>query len=137
MANMLHDAGLQGVFQRMHLLKSKKTRLMILDDISGIIPAGRMTGLLGPPGSGKSSLLKALAGKLQKTDLEVWTVLSTGFGRPSLAQKKNFLFEMLREMMWPYLMGLMCRPNTWIEGAVLQQSFHALAVPALIGPLLP
>ena len=70
---MLPEAGkhMQGALQRLHLLKSQKTRLNILDDISGIIPAGRMTLLLGPPGSGKSTLLQALAGKLQKTDLKV------------------------------------------------------------------
>lgn len=89
MANMFNDGGLQGVLQRVHLLKSKKTRLMILDDISSIIPAGRMTGLLGPPGSGKSSLLQALAGKLQKTDLEVWFVFWMGFTSASLAQKQS------------------------------------------------
>ena len=134
MANMLDNARLQGVLQRMHLLKSKKTRPMILDDISGIIPAGRMTGLLGPPGSGKSSLLQALAGKLQKTDLEVWTVIWTGFTSMSLAATRNSLFQMLREMMWPCYIGHMCGPNLCVEDAVLQQSNHALAFSVLVDP---
>ena len=43
----------------------------ILENVSAIIPPGRMTLLLGPPGSGKSTLLAALAGKLQRTNLKV------------------------------------------------------------------
>ncbi|KAK6268106.1 hypothetical protein QUC31_012266, partial [Theobroma cacao] len=43
---------------------SKRTRLNILKDVSGIIKPSRMTLLLGPPASGKTTLLLALAGKL-------------------------------------------------------------------------
>ncbi|TYG97908.1 hypothetical protein ES288_A10G075400v1 [Gossypium darwinii] len=43
---------------------SKPTKLNILKDISGIIKPSRMTLLLGPPSSGKTTLLLALAGKL-------------------------------------------------------------------------
>ena len=64
---------LQAIAQALRLMKSPKTKFSILEDISGIVPAGRMTLLLGPPGSGKSTLLQALAGKLQKTDLKVHT----------------------------------------------------------------
>lgn len=51
----------------LHILKSRKRRLTILNDVSGIIKPSRMTLLLGPPGSGKTTLLLALAGKLDKT----------------------------------------------------------------------
>ncbi|XP_062201348.1 ABC transporter G family member 51 isoform X2 [Phragmites australis] len=47
-----------------HLLRPNKRKLTILDDVSGIIKPGRMTLLLGPPSSGKSTLLLALSGKL-------------------------------------------------------------------------
>jgi ABC-type multidrug transport system ATPase subunit len=40
--------------------------LTILDNVSGIIKPGRLTLLLGPPSSGKTTLLLALAGKLDK-----------------------------------------------------------------------
>ncbi|KAG6418324.1 hypothetical protein SASPL_120527 [Salvia splendens] len=43
---------------------AQKTKLTILKDVSGIIKPSRMTLLLGPPSSGKTTLLLALAGKL-------------------------------------------------------------------------
>ena len=52
-------------------MKPSTKHFSILDDVSAIIPPGRMTLLLGPPGSGKSTLLAALAGKLQRTNLKV------------------------------------------------------------------
>ncbi|KAJ0542278.1 putative ABC-type xenobiotic transporter [Helianthus annuus] len=41
----------------------KKTKLAILKDVSGIIKPSRMTLLLGPPSSGKTTLLMAMSGK--------------------------------------------------------------------------
>ncbi|KAK8600453.1 hypothetical protein V6N12_050307 [Hibiscus sabdariffa] len=46
------------------LAPSKKRKIQILKDVSGIVKPSRMTLLLGPPGAGKSTLLMALAGKL-------------------------------------------------------------------------
>ncbi|KAI7981818.1 Pleiotropic drug resistance protein 3 [Camellia lanceoleosa] len=48
-------------------MKSQEARITIVDDISGIIKPGRMTLLLGPPGCGKTTLLKALSGNLNKS----------------------------------------------------------------------
>ncbi|KAJ7951715.1 Pleiotropic drug resistance ABC transporter [Quillaja saponaria] len=45
---------------------AKRTKLAILKDVSGIIKPSRMTLLLGPPSSGKTTLLLALAGKLDE-----------------------------------------------------------------------
>ncbi|CAK8543696.1 unnamed protein product [Lathyrus sativus] len=47
-----------------HLLPRRKQHLNILKDVSGIIKPSRLTLLLGPPSSGKTTLLLALAGKL-------------------------------------------------------------------------
>ncbi|CAA3014915.1 pleiotropic drug resistance 1-like [Olea europaea subsp. europaea] len=55
---------LEGFFSYLHILTSPKKPLPILHDVSGIIKPGRMTLLLGPPTSGKTTLLLALAGKL-------------------------------------------------------------------------
>ncbi|XP_062087563.1 ABC transporter G family member 36-like [Humulus lupulus] len=46
---------------------AKRTKLTILKDASGMIKPSRMTLLLGPPSSGKTTLLLALAGKLDPT----------------------------------------------------------------------
>lgn len=48
----------------LRIFPNKKRPISILHDVSGIIKPCRMTLLLGPPGSGKTSLLLALAGKL-------------------------------------------------------------------------
>ncbi|KAK4590522.1 hypothetical protein RGQ29_020894 [Quercus rubra] len=54
----------EGFLNSLHILPSKKKHLSILKDVSGIIKPRRMTLLLGPPSSGKTTLLLALAGKL-------------------------------------------------------------------------
>ncbi|CAL5375852.1 unnamed protein product [Camellia sinensis] len=46
---------------------AERTKLTILKDASGIIKPSRMTLLLGPPSSGKTTLLLALAGKLDQS----------------------------------------------------------------------
>ncbi|XP_057868467.2 ABC transporter G family member 39 [Cryptomeria japonica] len=53
----------EGFLNYLHILRSKRTTLTILHDVSGIIKPSRMTLLLGPPGAGKTTLLTALAGK--------------------------------------------------------------------------
>ncbi|KAI8531763.1 hypothetical protein RHMOL_Rhmol11G0160900 [Rhododendron molle] len=48
-------------------LKSREAKITIIDDVNGIIKPRRMTLLLGPPGCGKTTLLKALSGNLDKS----------------------------------------------------------------------
>ncbi|XP_062163258.1 pleiotropic drug resistance protein 1-like isoform X3 [Alnus glutinosa] len=57
---------LEGFLNCLHIQPSRKIPLPILQDVSGIIKPQRMTLLLGPPSSGKTTLLLALAGKLGK-----------------------------------------------------------------------
>ncbi|KAL9463301.1 hypothetical protein AB3S75_001164 [Citrus x aurantiifolia] len=51
----------------LRIIPSKKRHLTILKDVSGVVKPGRLTLLLGPPSSGKTTLLLALAGKLDPT----------------------------------------------------------------------
>ncbi|KAJ4755462.1 Drug resistance transporter-like ABC domain protein [Rhynchospora pubera] len=70
---------IEGLLENLHIL-GKKRSMTILHDISGIIKPQRMTLLLGPPGSGKTTFLLALAGKLLH-DLKVsGTVTYNGHG---------------------------------------------------------
>ncbi|KAK1370262.1 hypothetical protein POM88_036354 [Heracleum sosnowskyi] len=64
-ANML-----EGFLSYLRIIPTPKKPLPILQDVSGIIKPGRMVLLLGPPTSGKTTLLLALAGKLG-SDLQV------------------------------------------------------------------
>ncbi|KAF8401251.1 hypothetical protein HHK36_012183 [Tetracentron sinense] len=49
------------------LHRKNSTQLQILNGVDGYVMPGSMTLLLGPPGSGKSSLLEILAGRVEKT----------------------------------------------------------------------
>nr|GEX58236.1 ABC transporter G family member 31 [Tanacetum cinerariifolium] len=51
----------------LRIFRPRRHQLSILKDISSSIKPGRMTMLLGPPGSRKSTLLLALAGKLDSS----------------------------------------------------------------------
>ncbi|GFP87969.1 pleiotropic drug resistance protein 3 [Phtheirospermum japonicum] len=48
-------------------LPSQDAHVDIIKDVSGVLKPGRITLLLGPPGCGKTTLLKALSGNLDKS----------------------------------------------------------------------
>lgn len=62
---------MQDILKTLHIIRVKKQKLEVLKGMSGTLHSGRMTLLLGPPSSGKSTLLKALAGKLKHEDVQV------------------------------------------------------------------
>ncbi|KAJ0976466.1 hypothetical protein J5N97_018431 [Dioscorea zingiberensis] len=59
--------GILSGFLRSIGLNHGDAKITIIKDVSGIIKPSRMTLLLGPPGCGKTTLLLALAGKLDKS----------------------------------------------------------------------
>ncbi|XVE88987.1 hypothetical protein DITRI_Ditri19aG0113900 [Diplodiscus trichospermus] len=71
---------IEGFLNSAGILSSRKKKLTILKDASGIIKPGRMTLLLGPPSSGKTTLLLALAGKLDPALKCSGTVTYNGHG---------------------------------------------------------
>lgn len=54
----------EAFLRHLRIYRGGRVKLPILDTISGIIRPSRMTLLLGPPSSGKTTLLLALAGRL-------------------------------------------------------------------------
>ncbi|KAG2591321.1 ABC transporter G family member 38-like [Panicum virgatum] len=70
-------------------LGGKRRPLRILKDVSGVVRPSRMTLLLGPPSSGKTTLLLALAGKLDPS-LEVsGEVTYNGYGLDEFVPQKT------------------------------------------------
>ena len=54
-----------------NLTKSYKKNLPVLDNLNLTIPAGKIIGLLGPNGCGKSTLIKLVSGLLQADSGEI------------------------------------------------------------------
>ncbi|XVF74664.1 hypothetical protein PTKIN_Ptkin13bG0129600 [Pterospermum kingtungense] len=69
---------IEGFLIDVGILSSRKKKFNILKDVSGIVKPGRMTLLLGPPSSGKTTLLLALAGKLDSALKRTGTVTYNG-----------------------------------------------------------
>ncbi|KAL3532403.1 hypothetical protein ACH5RR_005924 [Cinchona calisaya] len=60
----------EALLRNLRIYAGNRRKLQILDDLSGIIRPSRLTLLLGPPSSGKTTLLLALAGRI-KSDLQM------------------------------------------------------------------
>ncbi|KAL2516258.1 ABC transporter G family member 35 [Forsythia ovata] len=71
------------------IILAKKTRHTILRDISGIIKPSRMTLLLGPPSCGKTTLLLALAGKLDSSLRVKGDISYNGHGLKEFVPRKT------------------------------------------------
>lgn len=73
-------------------LSVKVGKKTILSDISASIPAGKITGLLGPSGAGKTTLIKTLLG-LQKVSKGQVSVLGRQPGDKTLRLKTGYVSQ--------------------------------------------
>ncbi|KAL6334259.1 hypothetical protein AAG906_014657 [Vitis piasezkii] len=71
---------IEDILNTLRILPSRKKKFTILHDVSGIIKPRRMTLLLGPPSSGKTTLLLALSGKLDSSLKVMGSVTYNGHG---------------------------------------------------------
>jgi phospholipid/cholesterol/gamma-HCH transport system ATP-binding protein len=55
-----------------HHLSFRRGSRLIFDDVSLTIPRGKVTGIMGPSGTGKTTLLKLIGGQLRPDAGEVW-----------------------------------------------------------------
>lgn len=60
----------EAFLRQLKIFPGRRKKLSILDGVSGIVQPSRLTLLLGPPSSGKTTLLLALAGRLS-SDLQM------------------------------------------------------------------
>ncbi|CAM6100567.1 unnamed protein product [Calypogeia fissa] len=68
---------------------TKKTTLAILKNVSGVVKPRRLTLLLGPPASGKTTLLLALAGRLAKNLKKTGLVTYNGYKLDEFVPQKT------------------------------------------------
>ncbi|GAV89222.1 LOW QUALITY PROTEIN: ABC_tran domain-containing protein/ABC2_membrane domain-containing protein/PDR_assoc domain-containing protein [Cephalotus follicularis] len=73
----------------LHIISSRKRHLAILKDVSGILKPSRITLLLGPPASGKTTMLLALAGKLDQSLKFSGTVTYNGHGMQEFVPQRT------------------------------------------------
>ncbi|KAL3528696.1 hypothetical protein ACH5RR_008018 [Cinchona calisaya] len=71
---------------------AERAKITILKDISGIIKPSRMTLLLGPPSSGKTTLLLALAGKFNPSLKVKGEITYNGHGLNEFVPQKTSIY---------------------------------------------
>ncbi|KFK36615.1 hypothetical protein AALP_AA4G146800 [Arabis alpina] len=73
-------------------VRTREAKINILNDVSGMIKPGRLTLLLGPPGCGKTTLLKALSGNLDKNLKRSGEISYNGHGLDEFVPQKTSAF---------------------------------------------
>ncbi|RWR96557.1 pleiotropic drug resistance protein 3-like protein isoform X1 [Cinnamomum micranthum f. kanehirae] len=83
--------------------KFKEAKVTILRDVSGIIKPSRMTLLLGPPGCGKTTLLRALSGRLDHSLQVEGDVSYNGFKLEDFIPQKTSAYVSQHDLHIPEL----------------------------------
>lgn len=74
-------------------LPSQESKITIINGVRGIIKPGRMTLLLGPPGCGKTTFLKALSGNLGKSLKVTGKISYNGYKLDEFAPQNFSLYK--------------------------------------------
>ncbi|KAJ4721526.1 Pleiotropic drug resistance ABC transporter [Melia azedarach] len=88
-------------FAKLFGCTSHQAKMSIIDDVSGVIKSGRMTLLLGSPGCGKTSLLKALSGNLDHSCKVTGEVSYNGYRLEEFVPQKTSAYVSQQDMHMP------------------------------------
>lgn len=88
----------EGLMRSLRIFPGRKRRLSILDDVSGIIKPGRLTLLLGPPSSGKTTLLLTLAGRLDSDLRKLGRVTYSGHDLKEFVPQRTAAYVSQRDL---------------------------------------
>ncbi len=83
------DAEAAVVVERLHVVRGGRT---VLPELSFTVPRGQVTGLLGPSGGGKTTLMRALVGVQRVTSGQV-RVLGLPAGTPALRSRVGYVTQ--------------------------------------------
>ncbi|KAL2477803.1 ABC transporter G family member 37 [Forsythia ovata] len=84
-------------------LSSEDAKIRIINDVSGVIQPGRMTLLLGPPGCGKTTLLKALSGNLNKSLKVIGEISYNGYKLEEFVAQKTSAYVSQHDLHIPQM----------------------------------
>lgn len=88
----LYDGSMPSVISIQRLSVTLGGRYQALTDVSLNLPTGRITGLIGPSGAGKTTLIRSIVGRQQLTSGQL-TVLGQPAGAPGLRSKVSYMTQ--------------------------------------------
>ncbi|GAQ91789.1 pleiotropic drug resistance protein [Klebsormidium nitens] len=83
---------MESLLRVLHLTRDNRRRFQILRKVSGVLKPGRLTLLLGPPGCGKSSLLLALANRLDSNLKVTGSITYNGHTAKEFSPKRTVTY---------------------------------------------
>lgn len=103
----------------------------IFDDISLAIPKGKITAIMGPSGTGKTTLLKLIAGQLQP---DLGEIFIEGNNVHKLSRKK--LYELRRKMGMLFQSGALLTDLNVFDNVAFPLREHTKLPESIIEPLV-
>lgn len=103
----------------------------IFDGISLSIPKGKVTAIMGPSGTGKTTLLKLIAGQLQPDQGEVWVE-----GKNVHELSRSHLYQLRRKMGMLFQSGALLTDLNVFDNVAFPLREHTKLPEELITPLV-